>query len=193
MEELIRDFSLEKCSKSGARFDYEKGKWFNHQYLLSKTPETLAEAFRETLISKGFQPDENDTHRSMEYIVKAIALVKERATFVSDFWEQAGFFFERPNTYAEKNVKKFWKADTANLMQALYEQLDQLDCSDPHATETAVMDWINRNEYKTGAVMNAFRLSLVGESKGPHLFDSVALLGKKESLLRLKQAIETLK
>lgn len=201
MEELIRDFSLEKCSKSGARFDYEKGKWFNHQYLLSKTPETLAEAFRETLISKGFQPDANeqtefnatDSHISMGYIVKAIALVKERATFVSDFWEQAGFFFERPNTYAEKNVKKFWKADTADLMQALYEQLNQLDCSDPHATETAVMDWINRNEYKTGAVMNAFRLSLVGESKGPHLFDIVALLGKKESLLRLKQAIETLK
>ncbi|HET9570532.1 MAG TPA: glutamate--tRNA ligase [Bacteroidales bacterium] len=200
LEELTELFTLERCSKSGAKFDFEKGKWFNTQYLHKKSNEELAILFDEILSTKGVcstsendEPNFNETFFSQNYVAKAIGYIKERASFVSELWEQSFFFFKRPTTYAEKNVQKFWKPDTSALMNELIELLESVLEFTPEVMEPIVLDWINKKEYKMGAVMNAFRLSLVGESKGPHLFDIAGMIGKKETLLRLRQAVEILK
>jgi len=199
LDELIDQFSLERCSKSGAKFDFEKGKWFNTHYLQTKTNEALAVLFDEILIKYNISSSSNSdlpnfttSHFSKSYVAKAIGYIKERAGFVSDLWEQSFFFFKRPDTYAEKNVQKFWKPETAGLMDELIVVLESIEDFTPEVMEPIVLDWITRNEYKMGAVMNAFRLSLVGESKGPHLFDIAGMIGKEETILRLRQAIGTL-
>ena len=200
MDELIESFSLDRCSKSGAKFDYEKGKWFNHHYLQTKTNEELALLFKETLaqesiniVEEATTPDFENCRFSIEYVAKSIGFIKERANFINDLWDQSSYFFQRPSTYAEKNVQKFWKPETAQLMLELKALLSNSTHFIGEKLETEVMDWITSKEYKTGAVMNAFRLSLVGASKGPHLFDIVEMLGKAETLLRLEKAIEKLK
>jgi glutamyl-tRNA synthetase len=199
MQELIDLFSLERCSKSGAKFDYEKGKWFNHQYLQMKTSEELSVLFDEMLKKVGISlssttdiPDFNGFIFSQTYISKVIGFVKERAGFVSELWEQSSYFFKRPENYAEKNVQKFWKPETAGLMKELAAFLTQFVDFSSEALESLVLDWISSNEYKTGAVLNAFRLSLVGESKGPHLFDIAGMLGKEETIKRINNAIVAL-
>lgn len=199
IEELTELFSLERCSKSGAKFDFEKGKWFNHQYLQKKSNEELAVLFDEILNNKGIcstsksdLPDFNGVCFSKNYVEKTIGFIKERAGFVTELWDQSFFFYKRPEAYAEKNVQKFWKPETAGLMNELINVLEsEIDFSS-EALEPLVLDWITQKEYKMGAVMNAFRLSLVGESKGPHLFDIVGMIGKEETLLRLRQAIRIL-
>jgi glutamyl-tRNA synthetase len=200
MDELIESFSLERCSKSGAKFDYEKGKWFNHHYLQTKSNEELADLFTSTLEQHGLNlsvdetlPDFEKGLFSKSYVAKSIGYIKERAQFMNDLWEQSSFFFQRPETYVEKNVQKFWKPETGELMKALKEVLSNAPVFEPQQLETTVMQWITDNEHKTGAVMNAFRISLVGASKGPHLFDIAEMLGKEETLLRITRAVETLK
>lgn len=199
MQELIELFALERCSKSGAKFDFEKGKWFNTQYLQKKTNEELVFLFDEILKSKGICsiskndfPDFNGACFSKDYVVKAIGYIKERVGFVSELWDQSFYFFKRPETYAEKNVQKFWKPETAGLMNELITLLNEAEDCSSEAMESLVLGWITQKEYKMGAVMNAFRLSLVGESKGPHLFDIVGMIGKAETLLRIRQAIDIL-
>jgi len=194
--ELTEMFSLERCSKSGAKFDYEKGKWFNTQYLQQKSNEELTVLFDEIMKSKAIcstsetdTPDFSGACFSKNYIAKAIGYIKERAGFVTDLWDQSFFFFKRPEAYAEKNVQKFWKPETAGLMNELMVVLDSISDFSPEVMEPIVLDWITQKEYKMGAVMNAFRLSLVGESKGPHLFDIAGMIGKDETLLRIRQAI----
>ena len=194
--ELTEMFSLERCSKSGAKFDYEKGKWFNTQYLQKKSNEELAVIFDEILKNKGIcstsetdTPDFGNACFSKSYIAKAIGYIKERAGFVTELWDQSFFFFKRPETYAEKNVQKFWKPETAGLMTELMVVLNGISDFSTEVMEPIVLDWITQKEYKMGAVMNAFRLSLVGESKGPHLFDIAGMIGKDETLLRIRQAI----
>lgn len=199
MEELTEMFTLERCSKSGAKFDFEKGKWFNTQYLQKKSNDELAVLFDEILkansvctTSQTDSPDFTNSCVSRNYVAKAIGLIKERAGFVSELWEQSFFFFKRPETYAEKNVQKFWKPETASLMNELIGLLESMKTFEPEVMEPIVLEWITQKEYKMGAVMNAFRLSLVGESKGPHLFDIAGMIGKEETVLRLRQAIEIL-
>jgi glutamyl-tRNA synthetase len=200
MQELIDSFSLERCSKSGAKFDFEKGKWFNHQYLLKKSNEELAVLYNEILKDKHISifsetdiPDFIGCSFSRKYLVDVIGLIKERVRFITELWDQSSFFFQRPETYAEKNVQKFWKPETALLMEELLVMLTNATDFSSEALEPQIMDWIMMKEYKTGAIMNAFRLALVGESKGPHLFDITALLGKDETILRIRKAIEVLK
>jgi glutamyl-tRNA synthetase len=202
MNELIDLFSLERCSKSGAKFDYEKGKWFNHQYLQAKSDIELTEPFIPMLQEKGihtsstaFLPQFTDEKAivSKEYVTKAVALIKERAGFVKELWDQSFFFFERPKGYAEKPVQKFWKPETKGLMEELLLLLENNNDFSAEMLEPVVIGWITEKEYKMGAILNAFRLSLVGESKGPHLFDISGMLGKEESLLRIRKAIEVLK
>ena len=202
MNELINLFTLEHCSKSGAKFDYEKGKWFNHQYLQKKSDKELAELFENILNEHGvctdnpdFLPDFNGekSYVSMEYVAKAIGFIKERAKFVNDLWEQSFFFFKRPESYNEKNVRKFWKEGASTILSELSDVLKDVEDFSSRNTEEIVMNWITVKEYNTGAVMNPFRLALIGESKGPHLFDITELIGKTETLLRVKRAIEVLK
>ncbi len=185
MQELIDQFSLDRVSKSGAKFDYEKGKWFNHKYLQSKSVEEIADLFQKTLIEKGI---ENTT----EKVQKVVSLVRERANFVNELWAQSSFFFVAPTTYDEKTVQKRWKTETPAQIVKLCEILSGIDDFSAENTEEIVKQWIADKEYNLGAVMNAFRLSVVGESKGPHMFDITAVIGKEETIKRLKKAVEVL-
>jgi len=185
MEELINQFSLDRVSKSGAKFDYEKAKWFNHKYLQSKTIEEITELFQKILIEK-------DLNEDFTKVQKIVSLVRERANFVNELWAQSSFFFEAPTTYDEKTVQKRWKAETPVQMNELCVVLAKIDDFSAENTEVIVKQWIADKEYNLGGVMNAFRLSIVGESKGPHMFDITAVIGKDETIKRLKKAIEVL-
>lgn len=188
MDELIRKFSFAHCSKSGARFAFEKGKWFNHEYLMNMPGEKLAELFRPTLVANGVNPEEY----SAEYIAAALDLVKGRAELLPDLWEQGYFFFKAPDTYAEKDVRKRWKPETPELMRQLVEILRQLPDFSAATAEPVVLKWITDNGYHMGNVMNAFRLAVVGQCKGPHMFDITQLLGCEETVKRLQRAIDAI-
>jgi len=185
MQELIEQFSLDRVSKSGAKFDYEKGKWFNHKYLQTKTIEEVADLFQHSLIEKGIIEDS-------EIVQKIVSLVRERANFVNELWSQASYFFKAPDSYDEKTVQKRWKPETPLQLTELCEVLTAIDNFSPENTEPIIKEWIASKEYNIGAIMNAFRLSLVGEPKGPHIFDIIALIGKDETIARIKKAIEVL-
>ncbi len=185
MNELIEAFSLEKVGKSGARFDPEKAKWFNHQYLIQKDNKELAEQYDKILRKKGIEA-------SAVIIEKVVALIKERVSFVNEFWEQSSFFFVAPGTYDEKAVKKRWKAQSYEQMKELMAVLESIDDFSSQSIEKKVKDWIAENEYSMGAVMNAFRLLIVGALKGPHLFDILDLIGKREALQRMETGLKTL-
>ena len=185
MDELIRDFSFDNCSKSGAKFAYEKGKWFNHEYLMTMDDNRLAQLFKPVLEANGV----NAADFSDEYIAKAVSLVKSRINFVKDLWEQARFFFAAPTEYAEKDVKKRWKDDTAQILTDLCEVLANVPDFASKPCEEIVLAWIAEHEYHLGNVMNAFRLCVVGECKGPHMFDITELLGKEETIARLRAGV----
>ncbi len=185
LQELIEAFSIERVNKSGAKFDAEKAKWFNHQYLIKKSDEELAEAFTPVLLEKGIIADK-------EFVTKVVGLVKERAIFVKDMWDQSNFFFKRPDGYDPKAVKKRWKAASYDQMNELKNILAKTEPFTSENTEKAVKSWIEKNEYGMGAVMNAFRLLIVGALKGPHLFDIIALLGQEETLERIETGLHEL-
>jgi glutamyl-tRNA synthetase len=186
MQELIDQFSLDRVSKSGAKFDYEKGKWFNHKYLQAKSVEEIADLFQRILVEKGIFEDSDK-------VQTIVGLVRERANFVTDLWSQASFFFEAPTTYDEKTTQKRWKPETPTQLSKLCEVLAEIDDFTPENTENIVKEWITAMEYNLGGVMNAFRLSVVGEPKGPHMFDIIAIIGKEETIARIKKAVEVIK
>ncbi len=183
LDELVKAFSFDRCSKSGAKFDFEKAKWFNHQYIQATLNDELAEMFRPVLEEHGVTFD-------ADYAAKVIALVKERVNFVKELWQQASFFFEAPASYDEKTVRKRWKAETPEQMRQLAELLQGIDDFSSENQEKIVKQWIEDNGFHLGNIMNAFRLAVVGESKGPHMFDIAALIGKQETIDRLAKAIE---
>lgn len=185
MEELVKLFSLERCSKSGAKFDYEKGKWFNHQYLQLRSNEDVATMFASVLAEK-------DIDAPFDYVVKVVGLVKERVNFVKELWDQSFFFFVAPTSYDEKTVKKRWKAETPAQLTELCEVLAGVEDFTVHNTEEIVKAWIESKQYHLGNIMNAFRLALVGESKGPHIFEIVCALGKDETIERIQKAVSTI-
>ncbi len=186
MDELIAKFSLDHCSKAGAKFAFEKGKWFNHEYLMAMPGERLLELFKPVLKANGVDPADF----SDEYIIHAIDMVKGRANFVNDLWDQAKFFFVAPTEYAEKDIRKRWKEDTPERMRELIEHLEALSDFSSAAAEPPIIAWIESNGYHLGNVMNAFRLAVVGECKGPHMFDITELLGKEETVARINRAID---
>ncbi|NDV78625.1 glutamate--tRNA ligase [Dysgonomonas sp. 511] len=186
MDELIQLFSLEKCSKSGAKFDYEKGKWFNHQYIQQKPNAEIAKLFYPLL-------EENGIDVSLDYIEKVVSLVKERVNFVKELWGQSSFFFVAPAAYDEKVVKKRWKEDSPTQMAELAGVIDSIGDFSSHNQEEVVKGWIEAKGYHLGNIMNAFRLAIVGESKGPHMFDITEAIGKEETVKRLETAIREIK
>ena len=186
MDELIKEFSIDHCSRKGAKFDFEKGKWFNHEYLMNMADADLAKLFKPVLEQHGV----NVADFSDEYITEVVALVKSRANFVVDLWDQASFFFERPTSYSEKDIRKRWKPETPELMHQLIGLLDNADMEDAEDTEKLVMDWIDNNGLHKGNVMNAFRLTVVGECRGPHMFDITRLLGRDETIARIEAGIK---
>ncbi|WP_165042546.1 glutamate--tRNA ligase [Dysgonomonas sp. ZJ709] len=186
LDELIELFSLERCSKSGAKFDYEKGKWFNHQYIQKKSDAEIAKLYLPYLREK-------EVDFPLDYIETVVGLVKERVNFVKELWDQSFFFFEAPTSYDEKVVKKRWKEDSAAQLNELIVVLNNISDFSAHNQEIIVKDWIELKEYHLGNIMNAFRLAIVGESKGPHMFDITAVIGKEETIKRLEKAVHDIK
>lgn len=186
MDEMIKLFDLARCSKSGAKFDYKKGVWFNHQYIQEKPDNDIAEMFLPIL-------EEHGVTMPLDKVATVVGLTKERVNFVRELWDVSNFFFAAPAGYDEKTVKKRWKEDSAKCMLELADVLNGISDFNPQEQERVVMDWIASKEYHTGNIMNAFRLALVGEGKGPHMFDISWVLGKDETLARIKRAVEVLK
>ncbi len=188
MDELIAKFSFDHCSRSGAKFDFEKGKWFNHKYLQEISDDQLAQLFKPVLEANGV--DVNAF--SDDYLARVVSLVKGRINFVSDLWGQSKFFFVEPAEYEEKSVRKRWNEDMPRIMGELIEVLEGLDDFSSAAAEPVVLAWIESKGYHLGNVMNAFRLTVVGECKGPHMFDITELLGCAETVRRIRLGIERL-
>lgn len=183
LEELTRHFSLERVHKSGARFDPEKAKWFNHQYLGFIDNSRLAGEFKEIVREKGFDAD----HAKLEVIC---GLVKDRAAFVREIWDQASFFFERPVQYDQKVVKKKWNEDTPALLQEITGLLENTEPFSADNISSEIKTHLEKTGTGIGTVMTPLRLALVGESKGPDLFSIIELMGKEETIARINLAIE---
>ncbi len=183
LEELVEAFSIEKVGKSGSKFDPEKTKWFNHQYLIKKNDIELAHIYMEQLSKKGI-------NSSIETITKIVGIIKERANFVSDFWEHSSFFFEKPLTYDEKMLKKSWKESTSDELKKLAQVLSNIKDFDSKNIESLVKLWLDENNIGIGQLVAPLRLALVGAAKGPHIFDIIEIIGKQETIQRIELAIE---
>ena len=192
MQELIEQFSLERVSKSGAKFDYEKGKWFNHQYLQLKSNEELAEQFMPYLEAKLASSPNSLIASSPDVVAKVIGLTKDRVNFVSELWEQVNFFFVAPTEYDEKSLKKRWKEDSPKHMTEMLTLLESHEDWSAEGLDNLIMPWIAEKEYGVGIVMNAFRICLVGAARGPHIWNITDVLGKEETIARVKTALKKL-
>lgn len=185
LDELIEAFDLEKVHKAGARFDPDKTKWFNHHYMQEQHNDDLAEQF------KMVYPEElNDI--DINYISMVIGLIKERATFVYDFWNLGHFFFQTPEELDEKSVKKAWKEDTPELMKELITVIDSIEDYSQEVIQNTIKGWITSKEIGFGKVMMPLRLSLVGSLQGPDVFDIMYMIGKNESIRRIDNLLNTL-
>ena len=185
IEELITTFDLSRVSKSGAKFSLDKTNWFNQQYLQKKTDAELALLFSVILKNKKINSSES-------YVEKVVSLIKERAVFVKDFWSLSSYFFKTPEDYDEKASKKQWKEGTSVLMNELIIVLDSIDDFSSKTIEETVKSWISSKEIGFGKIMQPLRMAIVGEMKGPHLFDIIDMIGKDEVVLRIKKIIKTL-
>ena len=183
LEELVQKFDLNRIHKAGAKFDPEKNKWFNHQYLQKQSNASLAESFKSILDKKGIST-------SLD-LTKVVSLIKERAHFVNEFWNLADYFFEAPTSYDEKAAKN-WKEETPGLMQQVISELEKIEDFTSANIETLLKEWMSANEIGMGKVMQPLRLSLVGALKGPHLFDIIEMIGKAETVKRIEKAIASL-
>ncbi len=186
MQELIDAFSLDRVSKSGARFQPEKAKWFNAQYMHHKSDAELAVLYQPILKAHGIEASD-------EVAGRVAGIMKERATFISDLWDLTSFFFIAPTEYDEKQVRKYWKGDNPAILVRLREVLASIDDFSLENTERIVHAWIEENGYPMGQVMNTLRLALVGAGKGPGMYDVTSFLGKEETLRRIDSLLANLK
>ncbi|MAY52992.1 MAG: glutamate--tRNA ligase [Flavobacteriaceae bacterium] len=184
LEELIQAFELSRVNKAGAKFDPDKTKWFQHHYLQQQEDAVLAKQFDSLLQTKGITS-------SLDFVT-IVGLLKERATFVSDLWEQGSFFFEAPSTYDEKASKKAFKEGTTDILQTVVSLLNDTDDFSAATISATIKGWITSNDIGFGKVMMPLRLALVGEMKGPDVFDIIAILGKEEAVSRIERAIQTI-
>jgi glutamyl-tRNA synthetase len=185
LDELVRAFTIEGINKAGSRFDPEKAKWFNHQYLLSKSDAEIADLFMIELQQKGITADKDK-------VTRICSMVKERVNFVKEIWDQASFFFEQPETYDEKALQKFWKEDTPKLMIKIKSIIQSADPFTSKKLEDDIKNYVEENELGFGKVMNPLRLLLVGAAMGPHLFDIMEIIGKSETLARIDKGLKAL-
>ncbi|SMO67433.1 glutamyl-tRNA synthetase [Saccharicrinis carchari] len=183
MDQLIASFSLERVNRSGARFDPEKAKWFNHQYIVNLDDAQLANEFASALSQKGLDA-------SIELRMQVVSLVKERINFVSDIWDQASFFFVAPDTYDAKMIKKCWKGEVPSFMAALPIEFENIAAWKAENIKACISAKIEEKGMGFGMVMNALRLSLVGGGFGPDLMTIAQILGRKETMARIKKAVE---
>lgn len=186
LDQLVDAFDISKCSKAGAKFDYKKGIWFNHEYMLQKNDDEVARLFAPIVANNGVDA-------TLEQVTQVVHMMKDRVNFVEELWPLCSFFFIAPSEYDAKTVKKRWKEYSAQQMTELAAVLQDITDFSIEGQEPVVMQWVADKEYKLGDVMNAFRLALVGIGKGPGMFDISAFLGKEETLKRLHRAVEVLK
>jgi glutamyl-tRNA synthetase len=182
MDQLIESFSLEHVHKAGAKFDFEKAKWFNHQYLVLKSDEELVSLFIPILKNK-------DIKVELDYVTKVCGLVKDRVNFVNDFWQQSSFFFKAPESYDLEAVKKRWKDNIPQLMEELKTDLGSVDPFSAENIKNCIHQFVETKQANIGAIMNSIRLVLVGGSFGPDLFLIAEFLGKNEVIIRIEKAI----
>lgn len=185
LEELVNNFDLKRVSKAGAKFSPEKASWFQQQYMQTKSDAELTDLFLPILAEKGIL-------KNNAFVLKVVSLIKERATFVSDFWNLSSFFFIAPKEYDAKTSKKNWKPETPKLMQELILIIAFMEDFSTTTIEKKIKEWITEKEIGFGKIMQPLRLSLVGKLAGPHLFDIIAMIGKEETIKRLKNAIDKL-
>ncbi|MDR2448925.1 MAG: glutamate--tRNA ligase [Prevotellaceae bacterium] len=182
LEELVNLFGLDRVIKSGAKFNPDKAKWFNQKVLRMKSNEELAQLYQEELRERGIVAND-------DYVAQVCGFIKERATFVKDFWDLSAYFFEAPASYDEKAARKYWNSETFDIMKLLTVTLETIDPFTKENTEIVVNEFIKKNNLNMGMVMNAFRLCIVGAPKGPGMFEIIALLKKKEILRRMNSVI----
>jgi glutamyl/glutaminyl-tRNA synthetase len=185
LQELVDKFSLQRISKHGAKFDLEKAKWFNHQYLQKEDNKTLAESYLRELQSKGIET-------TIEKVEQVVGLIKERCSFAKELWDNSDYFFVSPTEYAEKALKKRWKEGMSDRMRIILGHLEEIEDNTDWAqkAEDFLMDYIQTNELNMGQIMNCLRLAVVGDTKGVNMLDIMKVLGKREILNRLQVAIE---
>jgi glutamyl-tRNA synthetase len=186
LNDLAKTFSLERVNKSGARFDPEKAKWFNQQYLQKKDNAELAGLFNKILKKKGFD-------RNLGYVERVVSLVKERAVFINDLWDQSSYFFEAPKMYDEQAIKKFWKEETPKIVMDCLDILKSVEPFNSVNLEEQVKKYIEGNGPGFGKVMNPLRIAVVGAAKGPHLFDIFEMIGSEETISRVERALKEIK
>ena len=185
MEELIAGFSLERVSKSGARFQPDKAKWFNAQYMHRLPDSELAALYQPILRAHGIEVSDERAGR-------AAGIMKERAAFITDLWDLTSFFFVAPTAYEEKQARKYWKGDNPRILRELREVLAAIDDFSLEHTEQVVHGWIEQQGYGVGQVMNTLRLALVGAGKGPGMYDVTSFIGKEETLRRIDNLLANL-
>ena len=185
LDELVKAFDISRCSKAGAKFDFKKGIWFNHEYILKKSDDEIANLFAPIVANNGVE-------ETLDRVKQVVHMMKDRVNFVYELWPLCSFFFIPPTEYDAKTAKKRWKEYSAQQMTELAEVLEGIEDFSIEGQEPIVLKWVEDKGYKLGDVMNAFRLTLVGEGKGPGMFDISAFLGKEETLRRLRKAIEVL-
>ncbi|RKD92474.1 glutamate--tRNA ligase [Mangrovibacterium diazotrophicum] len=186
MEELIENFSLDRVVKSGARFDPEKAKWFNRHYLQEKSNEELTKLFKPVLAAKGVSIAD-------EMVTRIIAIIKERCEFVTDLWEQGNYFFQAPESYDDKTVKKKWKEETPAMLNEIVELFKGLNDWNATAVKEEFSNFMNAKGWGFGVIMVPIRLALVGSSQGADLFDIFEIIGKEETISRIEKAVATIK
>jgi glutamyl-tRNA synthetase len=183
MEELIEAFSLERVGKAGAKFDFDKTRWFNQQYLRAKTKEDLTQDLQIILKENGVEANDN-------FVATVCEQLKERSTFVKDMWEEGKYYFESPTSYDEKTIRKKWKEDTPKYISELKDRLSELSDFSSESIEIEFKKYLEENELGMGMLLPAFRVSLTGLGMGPSLFDIASLLGKEETIQRMETALE---
>jgi glutamyl-tRNA synthetase len=184
LEKLINTFELERVHKAGARFDPDKIKWFNHHYMQEQSNDELAKSFKLMRLELA--------EVDIDYITLVVELIKERATFVSDFWGLSHFFFVAPETYDEKAFKKAIKDETKELISELISIINGVDDYTIENLQTQIKGWITTNDIGFGKVMMPLRLALVGALQGPDVFNIMFLIGKTETLNRIEKLIHSI-
>ncbi|WP_452221621.1 glutamate--tRNA ligase [Lacinutrix salivirga] len=202
IDELVSAFDLKRVNKAGARFDPDKIKWFNHHYMQEQSNDALAEAFKPIIENKinersnteiaTSQIPRNDIDIDVNYIALVVSLIKERATFISDFWDLSSYFFLAPETYDEKASKKAFKDDTKSVMTDVLSIVSNNNNFEVETLQTEIKGWITKNEIGFGKVMMPLRLALVGALQGPDVFDIMYMIGKDESIKRIEKVISIL-
>ena len=183
--ELVNIFSLERVVKSGAKFNPEKAKWFNAEYLRMMKDEDLAAEFGKDLAARGIEA-------SPEYVAKVCGLMKNRAHFITDFWNLTHYFFQAPTEYDQAVVNKFWKDEIPQLVAKVKDYVMGLEPYTKESLEGGLHSLIVDNGWPMGKVMNSLRLSLVGVNNGPGVADIIWLIGREEFATRIENALNRL-